>query len=102
MTRRRLMRCAGFAVASRSVQRCSEAATPHVEVDAREVDSRRRRRAASPYVQGGDLDVHARARDALALSLPSQILSCEGFARLCPICGATSMMRADQQARIDT
>src|SRR6478752_652725 len=43
---------------------------------------------SSPYVQGGDLEVRAWARDALALALPSQILCREDCAGLCPICGA--------------
>ena len=60
-----------------------------VEVDAREVDQPGGGdELSSPYVQGGDLDVHAWARDALALALPSQILCREDCAGLCPICGA--------------
>ena len=79
-----------FAVAlSGPCQRCLEAATPRVEVDAREVDQPGGGdELSSPYMQGGDLDVHAWARDALALALPSQILCREDCAGLCPICGA--------------
>jgi uncharacterized protein len=76
-------------------QRCLEAASPRVEVDAREVDasSPRASRAepgdelSSPYVSGGELDLHAWARDALVLALPAQIVCREDCAGLCPVCG---------------
>ena len=69
--------------------RCLGPAAPVFEVDAREVDQPGGGdELSSPYVQGGDLDVHAWARDALALALPSQILCREDCAGLCPICGA--------------
>ena len=70
-------------------QRCLEPASPHIEVDAREVDQPGGGdELTSPYVHGGDLDLHAWARDALALALPSQILCREDCAGLCPTCGA--------------
>jgi uncharacterized protein len=69
-------------------QRCLEAASPEIDVDAREVDAPGGGdEMSSPYVDGGDLDLHAWARDALALALPSQILCREDCAGLCPICG---------------
>jgi uncharacterized protein len=69
-------------------QRCLEAASPHVEVDAREVDQPGGgEELSSPYVERGDLDLRAWARDALALALPSQIICHEDCAGLCPICG---------------
>ena len=70
-------------------QRCLEPASPHVEVDAREVDQPGGGdELSSPYVHGGDLEVRAWARDALALAVPSQILCRDDCAGLCPICGA--------------
>jgi uncharacterized protein len=70
-------------------QRCLEPAAPHVEVDAREVDQPGGGdELSSPYVQGGDLDLRAWARDALALALPSQVLCREDCVGLCPVCGA--------------
>ena len=42
----------------------------------------------SPYVQDGVLDLHAWARDALALSVPANLLCREDCAGLCPVCGA--------------
>ena len=69
--------------------RCLADAEPVTEVDAREVDQPGGGdELSSPYVQGGDLEVRAWARDALALALPSQILCREDCAGLCPICGA--------------
>ena len=60
----------------------------HIEVDAREVDAPGGGdELSSPYVQGGDVDLHAWARDALALALPSQIVCRDECAGLCPICG---------------
>jgi uncharacterized protein len=42
----------------------------------------------SPYVQDGVLDLRAWARDALALSVPANLLCREECAGLCPLCGA--------------
>src|ERR671935_170043 len=65
-----------------------EGRRPHVEVDAREVDQPGGgEELSSPYVERGDLDLRAWARDALALALPSQIICREDCAGLCPICG---------------
>jgi uncharacterized protein len=70
-------------------QRCLEAAAPHIEVDAREVSQPGGGEdLSSPYVDGPELDLHAWARDALALALPSQIVCREDCAGLCPVCGA--------------
>jgi DUF177 domain-containing protein len=41
----------------------------------------------SPYVADDTLDLSAWARDALALSLPLQILHAPDCAGLCPVCG---------------
>jgi uncharacterized protein len=69
--------------------RCLELASPRFEVEAREVsqpgDSED---LSSPYVSGGVLDLHDWARDALALTLPAQILCRADCAGLCPECGA--------------
>ena len=94
-----------FAVAlSGPCQRCLEAATPHVEVDAREVDQPGGGdELSSPYMQGGDLDVHAWARDALALALPSQILCREDLRRPVPdLRGQPQRCGPRPRARIDT
>src|SRR5579884_2028405 len=42
---------------------------------------------SSPYVVDGVLDLHSWARDALALTLPSNLLCREDCAGLCPVCG---------------
>jgi uncharacterized protein len=42
----------------------------------------------SPYVEGGILDLKSWARDALALTLPTQVLCRPDCAGLCAICGA--------------
>jgi DUF177 domain-containing protein len=41
----------------------------------------------TPYLEESKLDVHAWARDAIALSLPEQILCRPDCAGLCPVCG---------------
>jgi uncharacterized protein len=88
--------------------RCLEPAAPSFAVDALEVSQPREARAArahgarlgrgkpqdetdeltSPYVEDGLLDLHAWARDALALSVPANLLCREDCAGLCPLCGA--------------
>ena len=70
--------------------RCLQEARPRVEVDAREVDQPGggSDELLSPYVDGDDLDVHAWARDALVLELPTQIVCSEECKGLCAICGA--------------
>jgi uncharacterized protein len=68
--------------------RCLEPATPVFGVDAREVSQPGEgEELESPYVVGGVLDIHAWARDALALALPSTLLCRVDCAGLCPICG---------------
>jgi uncharacterized protein len=86
--------------------RCLEPAAPTFDVDVREVSQpadprlhatggRGRAQAAdeddelsSPYVEDGALDLRAWARDALALSVPSNLRCREDCAGLCPVCGA--------------
>lgn len=68
--------------------RCLEPATPEIAVDSREVDQPGDvEELRSPYVADEVLDVHAWARDALALALPAQLLCREECAGLCAICG---------------
>jgi uncharacterized protein len=90
--------------------RCLEPASPSFSVDAREVSQpaaahapkvqhgHGRARAkqqddsdeelTSPYLEDGVLDLKAWARDALALSVPANLLCREDCAGLCPLCGA--------------
>ncbi|MGH2883411.1 MAG: YceD family protein [Solirubrobacteraceae bacterium] len=88
--------------------RCLEPAAPTFAVDAREVwqphEARGRRGEpagrsrhkqepdiddlVSPYVEEGALDLRRWARDALALTLPANLLCREDCAGLCPVCGA--------------
>jgi uncharacterized protein len=91
--------------------RCLEPAAPSFAVDAREISQPPDPRAhgagrgpgshgrgrgkrvdgddelSSPYIEDGVLDLHAWARDALALSVPSNLLCREDCAGLCPVCG---------------
>ncbi len=88
--------------------RCLEPASPVFSVDSREVSQPKGARAhhgkaagrgrarqqddsddelVSPYVEDGVLDLRAWARDALALTLPANILCREDCAGLCPVCG---------------
>jgi uncharacterized protein len=69
--------------------RCLEDAAPTFEVEAREVDQPGGgEELESPYIRDGVLDVRGWARDALALSVPAQVLCRPDCAGLCPICGA--------------
>jgi uncharacterized protein len=71
--------------------RCLEAATPTIDVDAREVDQPGdgADELSSPYVTGDELDLRTWAHDALALALafPAQIVCSEDCLGLCPVCG---------------
>jgi uncharacterized protein len=88
--------------------RCLEPAAPTFTVDVREVSQAADSRAShasgsargrnrheddsrdeltSPYVEDGVLDLHGWARDALALSVPANLLCREDCAGLCPVCG---------------
>ena len=71
--------------------RCLTRAAPSVEVDAREVDRPGGgEELSSPYVHEETLDLAAWARDAFALSVPTQVLCRPDCAGLCPVCAATS------------
>ncbi len=68
--------------------RCLEPASPVFSVDSREVSQPGAgEELASPYVESGVLDLHAWARDALALVLPATLLCRPDCAGLCPVCG---------------
>jgi uncharacterized protein len=69
--------------------RCLGAAQPSFAVDAREVNQPGGGdELDSPYVTvQEELDLHAWARDALALALPAQIVCRDDCAGLCPVCG---------------
>jgi uncharacterized protein len=69
--------------------RCLEPATPVIEVEAREISQPGAgEELESPYLEGAVLDISSWARDALALSLPAQLLCRSDCAGLCPVCGA--------------
>jgi uncharacterized protein len=68
--------------------RCLEDAEPTFSIDAREVSQPGGgEELSSPYVAEGVLDLHAWARDALALALPAALLCREDCAGLCGVCG---------------
>ena len=70
--------------------RCLEPASPAFEVDVREVSQPGATdELSSPYVTDGILDLHAWARDALALVLPTALLCRPDCAGLCPECGVS-------------
>jgi uncharacterized protein len=78
--------------------RCLEKAAREVEADAREVDQPGYgEELSSPYFDEGQLDLHAWARDALALALPTQIVCSEDCAGLCAECGE-NLNRAPEHA----
>ena len=69
--------------------RCLEDAGQAFEIDAREVDQPGggTEELSSPYVEGDELDLHAWARDALVLELPTQIVCSAECKGLCAVCG---------------
>jgi uncharacterized protein len=69
--------------------RCLEEADRGVAVDSREVDQPGAEddELRSPYIEGDELDVHAWARDALVLELPTQIVCSDECKGLCAVCG---------------
>jgi uncharacterized protein len=69
--------------------RCLEQAEPVYDVDVREVQHPGGGvDVVSPYVdEAGDLDLAAWSRDALALTIPDQILCTPQCAGLCTVCG---------------
>jgi uncharacterized protein len=69
--------------------RCLQPAAPTFSIDAREVSQPgdEGEELTTPYVVGNVLDLEAWARDAVALSLPQQLLCREGCLGLCPVCG---------------
>jgi uncharacterized protein len=80
----------GFeAAVSGPCMRCLEPAAPVFTVEAREVSlPGEGDELESPYVHDGVLALRAWARDALALTVPTQLLCRPDCAGLCPVCGA--------------
>jgi uncharacterized protein len=69
--------------------RCLESATRAITVESREISQPgEAEELDSPYLEGEVFDLHAWARDALALSLPAKLLCQPDCAGLCPVCGA--------------
>jgi uncharacterized protein len=69
--------------------RCLEDAGRPITVDVREVDQPGAddEELQSPYLDHDELDLHAWARDALVLELPTQIVCSDECKGLCPVCG---------------
>jgi DUF177 domain-containing protein len=69
--------------------RCLGDAVLEVPIRAREYqdESPEDDQMTTPYVAGGNLEVSAWARDAVALALPDKILCRPDCAGLCPVCG---------------
>ena len=81
--------------------RCLGDAAPVFEVQVREVDQPGGgEELESPYVTDGALDARAWAHDALALTVPAQVLCRPDCAGLCPICGV-ALDRADPEHHHD-
>ncbi len=79
--------------------RCLADAQPAFEVAAREVSQPGEGdELESPYVRDGVVDLRAWARDALALTLPTQVLCRPDCAGLCPVCGADLNEAGDEHA----
>lgn len=70
--------------------RCLEDAVLDLAIDAREYQATNpgdSDELQTPYLEDSKLDLHAWARDAIALGLPEQILCRPDCAGLCPVCG---------------
>jgi len=70
--------------------RCLADAVVELAIDAREYQATNPEGSdelGTPYLTDENLDVHAWARDAIALALPEQILCRADCAGLCPVCG---------------
>jgi uncharacterized protein len=70
--------------------RCLADAVVELPIDAREYQATNpdgSDELRTPYLVDDKLDVHAWARDAIALALPEQILCQPDCAGLCPVCG---------------
>jgi uncharacterized protein len=79
--------------------RCLARASPEFEVEAREVSlPGEGDELESPYVRQGALDLQSWARDALALTLPTQLLCRPDCAGLCPVCGADLNLAGPEHA----
>jgi uncharacterized protein len=79
--------------------RCLGPAVSEWAVDAREVSlPGEGDELESPYVEQGALDLHAWARDALALALPTQLLCRVECAGLCPVCGTDLNLAGPEHA----
>jgi uncharacterized protein len=79
--------------------RCLAPAAPEFEMEAREVSvPGEGDELESPYVQQGVLDLQSWARDALALTLPTQLLCRPDCAGLCPVCGADLNLAGPEHA----
>jgi DUF177 domain-containing protein len=78
--------------------RCLDPAAPSFEVDAREVSQPGGGdELSSPYIEEEELALAQWARDALALTLPAQIVCREDCAGLCGQCGANLNEDPDHQ-----
>lgn len=79
--------------------RCLAPAAPEFEVEAREVSvPGEGDELESPYLQQGVLDLQSWAHDALALTLPAQLLCRPDCAGLCPVCGADLNLAGPEHA----
>jgi len=79
--------------------RCLSPAEPVFQVTAREVSQPGEGdELESPYVRDGVLDLRAWARDALALTVPTQVLCRSDCAGLCPVCGEDLNLAGDDHA----
>src|SRR5919112_2783026 len=78
--------------------RCLEEAGKGVSVESREVDQPGAgdEDLKSPYLESDQLDLHAWARDALVLELPTQIVCRDECKGLCPICGENLNSAGDE------
>lgn len=83
-----------FTIDAREVSQPTEARTAHSPGPAHHARGRAKREddvsdeLTSPYVEDGVLDLRAWARDALALTIPANLLCRTDCAGLCPVCGA--------------
>jgi uncharacterized protein len=83
--------------------RCLAPAGVAIRVDAQEYEAASAggdEELHSEYVEDGELDVAAWARDQIALEVPNQILCRPDCAGLCPVCGMDLNVEPHEHAEV--
>jgi uncharacterized protein len=83
--------------------RCLAPASVEIQVDAQDYEAASAggdEELHSEYVEDGELDIAAWARDQIALEVPNQILCRPDCAGLCPVCGKDLNVEPHEHAEV--